>query len=104
MNNPSLILQNTNIEKLKREIEELSGVLAKLEARRADIDLELTKLFQAETKLNDQISEIESNLLKEKELYIKTRTKITELERESNLAKEKFSQIENEMIIKSKHE
>ncbi|MEC8561196.1 MAG: chromosome segregation protein SMC [Pseudomonadota bacterium] len=98
VNNPSLILQNTNIEKLKREIEELSGVLAKLEARRADIDLELTKLFQAETKLNDQISEIESNLLKEKELYIKTRTKITELERESNLAKEKFSQIENEMI------
>ena len=71
MNNPSLILQNTNIEKLKSEIEELSGALAKLEARRTNIDLELTKLFQAETKLNNQISEIESNLLKEKELYIK---------------------------------
>ena len=78
VNNPSLILQNTNIEKLEIEIEEIGDALAKLEMRRADIELELTGSFQAETKLNNQISEIESHLLKEKELYIKTITKKTE--------------------------
>ena len=47
--------------------------------------------------MNNQISEIESKLLNEKELFIKTKTKKFELKKESSVAKEKFSRIENEI-------
>ncbi len=97
INSPSLIVQNSNIEKLKVNIDTNEDALENLESQRASLDQNLGELFQAETNLNNLISDIESKLLTEKELLIKTMTKKTELEREINIAKEKCSQIESEV-------
>ncbi len=96
-NNPSLIAQNSNIEQLRIDIDEVHNAVETLESQRVDIEQELVEIFQDETNINNLISEIESKLLIEKELLIKTMTKKTELKRESSLAAEKRSQIESEI-------
>lgn len=94
---PSLIVQNSNIEKIRIDINTVQNALNELESQRVDIDQDLDESFQIEMNLNNKISEIESKLLIEKELSIKTMTKKIELERESSVAKEKCSRIESEL-------
>ncbi|MDC3160064.1 AAA family ATPase, partial [Pseudomonadota bacterium] len=73
-NNPSLIAQNSNIEQLRIDIDEIHNAVETLESQRVDIEQELVEIFQDETNINNLISEIESKLLIEKELLIKTMT------------------------------